>query len=252
MKQYLQNIIPRIIQHSQSLDKKELFIEQPWVLIDQDKNFQKYIFKRNGELIMSLNGQVTLGKWEYIPAAKSLLIDRISDKILLSQNYVDPIVMVLKKDGVESSNFILANQKLLPELNVEEYIKQLYYTKNKIYPMQLEGGEILEINNQWNRPIGYGIGDKVYSEGMPVKDSVVRHKNLKLIIEKSRIERIVKDFTYKTKKGTIIVEQTAQLVFYKGDKVTMSNEPAPDGKYKVGTFAHIHVKDGMIDKTTWF
>jgi hypothetical protein len=66
MKQYLNNLLPRIKQFSESLDKKESFIDTPWVIVDEDLNQQKYIFKRNGELIMSLNGQVSIGKWEYL------------------------------------------------------------------------------------------------------------------------------------------------------------------------------------------
>ena len=88
MKNYLSNILPRIKQFSQDLDKKEGFVDVPWVIIDELQNQQKYIFKRNGELLMSLNGQVTVGKWEYLSAARSLLIDRNVDKILLNQNFI--------------------------------------------------------------------------------------------------------------------------------------------------------------------
>lgn len=74
---------------------------------------------------MSLNGSVNIGKWEYLPTAKSLLIDRIADKILLNQYFFDPAVMVLKKDGSNNDNLILANEILLPNLDVVEYLKEL-------------------------------------------------------------------------------------------------------------------------------
>ena len=116
MKQYLNNLLPRIKQFSESLDKKESFIDTPWVIVDEDLNQQKYIFKRNGELIMSLNGQVSIGKWEYLSVAKSLLIDRNQDKILLNQFFVDPAVMVLSLDGRKEDYLILANEILVPDL----------------------------------------------------------------------------------------------------------------------------------------
>ena len=89
MKEYISNIIPRLKDLSLTLDRKENFIEKPWVWLDEDNNQQKFIFKRNGELIMSLNGQAAIGKWEYISSAKSLLIDRIQDKILLNQDFIN-------------------------------------------------------------------------------------------------------------------------------------------------------------------
>ncbi len=64
MKAYLENLLPRIKQYSQSLDKKELFVDVPWVLIDPDLNQHKYIFKRDGQLIIVLlprNWTVVLG-----------------------------------------------------------------------------------------------------------------------------------------------------------------------------------------------
>ena len=70
MQLYLSNLIKRLKEFSQTLDKKEIFIEAPWVIIDEKQNQQKYIFKRNGDLIISLNGEVTDGKWEYLPTAK--------------------------------------------------------------------------------------------------------------------------------------------------------------------------------------
>ena len=99
----------------------EIFVEKPWVIIDENQNIQKYIFKRNGELIMSLNGQVTVGRWEYLSSAKSLLIDRVQDKMLLNQNFIDPAVMILKKDNLYDDSLILANEILLPDLNVMNY-----------------------------------------------------------------------------------------------------------------------------------
>ena len=53
------------------------------------------------------------------------------DKILLNQNFISPAVMILKKDGLIDENVILINQILLPDLNVDDYLKRLYYKKNK-------------------------------------------------------------------------------------------------------------------------
>ena len=72
MKLYLNNLLSRLKQYSENLDRKEIFIEIPWVIVDDNQNQQKYIFKRNGDLI----------KWEYLSAARSLLIDQQFFKFL--------------------------------------------------------------------------------------------------------------------------------------------------------------------------
>ena len=67
-----------------------------------------------------------MGTWEYLPAAKSLLINRIEETILLNQNFVDASVMVLRLDGQQHENLIMANEVLLPDLDVVGYLKSTY------------------------------------------------------------------------------------------------------------------------------
>jgi len=99
MKTYLQSIVPQIQRFSQSLNKKAILINKPWAIVDSDGEIQKIIFKKNKELILSKNGQVTEGKWDYFPEAKSLLIDRGTDKILCNEAYIDEAVLIMKLDG---------------------------------------------------------------------------------------------------------------------------------------------------------
>lgn len=119
---YIKNLLPRLRQYSQTLDKIELLVEHPWVLIDDENNQQKYIFRRNGDLLMSINGKGIKGKWEYLTVAKSLWIDRGQDNIMLNHDFVDPAVMVLKMDGNKDMPFVLANENLIPDMDVIRYL----------------------------------------------------------------------------------------------------------------------------------
>lgn len=67
MKIFIQNIIGGLKNYSASLDKQSLLIDKPWAVIDSDFEIQKLIFRKNKELIMSKNGQVIMGKWDYLP-----------------------------------------------------------------------------------------------------------------------------------------------------------------------------------------
>jgi len=241
MKLYLSNIIKRLNQFSASLDKQEIFVDKPWVFIDENSNQQKYIFKRDGSLIMSLNGQVTLGKWEYIPEAKSLLIDRVQDKILLNQNFIDSAVMVLKKDGFKDDYFILANEILIPDLDVTIYLKNLYYEKNNIIAYSLNDNSYLEIHNY----IGYINNNKVTIDGEPVLKGVYSNGKKKYFIGNSHVEKVLTIESNETDIGVVDIEHV-YLTFTKGDKVFFNNKSAPNGKYKLSSSKHFTVENGVI------
>jgi hypothetical protein len=82
MKNAIKNLIPRLIQYSKQLDKVENFVDKSWLYLDSNGDNHEYIFMRDFRLIMSVNGTVVTGKWELLPNGK-LLIDRVSDKIML-------------------------------------------------------------------------------------------------------------------------------------------------------------------------
>ncbi len=243
---FINNVLPRLKQYSEDLDKKELFIDIPWVIIDEKQNLQKYIFKRNGELIMSLNGFVSIGKWEYISSAKSLLIDRIEDKILLNQEFVVPSVMILKRDGFNQNNLILANSILLPDLNVQKYLKKMYYKVNNISVLELNNGDLLELYNYG----GYINENRVAIDGLAVSDGFLQLGKIdrKLLIKNSTIVKVLINETYKTDRGCIIIEKQELMNPDVGDQVFQNGLYAPDGKYKLGFMRFISVKNGLIVK----
>jgi hypothetical protein len=248
MKLYLGNLLSRVKEYSQSLDIKEVFVECPWVIIDENKNQQKYIFKRNGDLIMSLNGQVTIGKWEYLSAAKSLVIDRNVDKILLNQNFVDPVVMVLKMDGaMNHENLILANEILLPDLDVVKYLKKLLYYRKQIKTDILKSGEHLEFNNF----SGYISGNIVTIEGENVPDGILEfaESEKKILVKQSKIIKVLVPKKYTTDWGEIVIDQEEHCPPSNGD-VVLSKYGAhvPDGKYRIGFMKSINVQNGKVVK----
>lgn len=142
---YLKNILPKIKAYSHALDNKSLLVNKPWVLIDPKGKYHKYIFKKDGELIYSKEGHALTGRWELIPEANSLFIDRDGEKFLLNQGFVDPAILVLKIDGTNEDYHILANEKRIPDLNIEAYLREIYYEKYDVMPQKLYNNKILEI-----------------------------------------------------------------------------------------------------------
>lgn len=244
MKTYISNILPRLVQFSESLSRQEIYIDKPWVMIDEAQNFYKYIFKRNGELVMSFNGQVTIGSWEYLAVAGSLLINRIHDKILLNQNFIDPAVMILKQDGFNKDNFVLINQLLIPDFDVDTYLKKLYHSRNQIVIKKLTSGLELEI-------LGFDefyYNKKVSVEGNPIEDDTyeLQEPHFLLEIRDSRVAKVINPTKYTVKQGVLTIYQQQFYNPFKGNSVFLNQEPAPDDTYRLSFFSKIKVKDGII------
>ncbi|MGI6677873.1 MAG: hypothetical protein ACOX2Q_02000 [Dehalobacterium sp.] len=97
MNEILNYFVKSLAAKSLTLKKKSVLIEKPWTLVDNDGEIQKLIFRRDKGLILSKNGKVTEGAWDYYPEARALLIDRSTDKLLLKEQFIDDNVLILKK-----------------------------------------------------------------------------------------------------------------------------------------------------------
>lgn len=247
MRVFLKNISGQLKQFSKSLDKKSILIDQPWALIDDEFEMQKLIFKKNGELIMSKNGNVTTGSWEYLAAANSLLIDLVEDKILCKEEYIDDTVMILKLDGTDNRFFALANENELPDLNVFDYLQNLRKITLRLSYKELNSGQVLEITNCFS-----AYTTPVYIDGETPKDGdyVTKKTNERIVVKNGMIDQSYKSKSYTTKSGLLIyIDQqysesynVGEYVYKDPDRVNVLE----DGVYKLGLFKKIKVVDGQI------
>ena len=235
--------------HSLSLEKTSILIDKPWALIDDEFEMQKLIFKKNKELILSKNGQVQLGKWDYFPEAKSLLIDRNTDKILCNEAFIDNGVMILKLDGTKNRFFVLANENLVPDLNAERYLKEIRHQKLKIIEQKITNGRTIEIelsNEGFYFPT---IGNLVTSDGIPVEDGKYHLDGKKkfYVISKGRIAKIFREINYINPDGLeITIHQQGYNHIFFGDYVFISGKPAENGVINLSKSRNLIVKNGIV------
>ena len=151
----IKDYLSKITIYSESLSRTEKYINKPWVHIDINGNYHKYIFNPDGDLFMSFNGKVEIGKWKYLSEANLIFIDRLTDKIFLKQSFFDESVMILKIDGAHDDLFILANENIIPDLDVAKYLSSLNFnvinpineTDNSTFiNIKLITGDVLSIN----------------------------------------------------------------------------------------------------------
>lgn len=253
MKTYLKNLIARLERYSDKLNNTSLFIDHPWVLIDGEANYHKYIFKRNGDLIMSINGDAQVGKWEYLPSAESLLIDRVDSKLLLNQLFCNEGVMILKYDGFKDDLFILANQKIMPDLNLVNYLKDLFYQKHDIIAGQTYDGRTIEIYREGVEVPQVGM--KVTIDGLEPNYGAYqsKHTQIKYFVSDGKIIKIAYPTKYECTNGAVLtIDQIKKEAFSKGDKIFIDNKPASTGKYKLKKYGIIIVEEGKIKKIPFF
>lgn len=248
MKTYLQNIIPQLQNFSLSLDKTAILINKPWALIDEDGEIQKLIFKKSKELILSKNGQVTEGKWDYFPEAKSLLIDRGSDKILCNEAFIDNGVLIMKMDGTNNQFFILANQNIIPDLNVRKYLMYLRRIKLALIERRLYDGRKIEIGeNSINK---HGLGSHVTIDAEPLEDGKYKlDNNNYYLVKKNKISGVLTEvkFTNPDKKEIFIHKHNNHFYNPKnGDYVYIEGMPAEDGVINFSKSKNLIVRDGRV------
>ena len=139
MQTFIADIIPKLQKFSQKLDDLTLLTNQHWVVLDElTKAKNVYIFRSNNELLISSNGKVEKGKWEYL-GNNSLLIDRKDDSFLFKHGFFDENVMALKIDGKEEYAILVNENRFDGELNsvdkVTEFLGSKYLSvdsQNKI------------------------------------------------------------------------------------------------------------------------
>jgi hypothetical protein len=130
MKTFISDIIPKIQKYSHKLDDLALLTNQHWVVVDEIKKIKNvYIFRKNNELLISTNGEVDKGKWEYL-GNNSLLIDKNEKSYLFKHGFFDENVLALKIDGKDEYAFLINENRYDSELNsfsrVIEFINKKY------------------------------------------------------------------------------------------------------------------------------
>lgn len=137
MVDYLKSILPRLQLYSKQLNEEANFVDVPWAFRDGDGAVVTYLFRRNNELLVTKQGEVVTGRWEFIASLRSLLVEYDGRKRLYNQGYLDPekAVLILRKDSTEEL-FVLGNKEVIADLDVAGYLEgrmNLLEGKNSLY-----------------------------------------------------------------------------------------------------------------------
>lgn len=137
MKTYIAEIIPRLIRFSKKLDDLTKLTNQHWVSLSEIEDSKKvYIFRDNNQLIISDNGIVEKGSWEFL-GNNTILLETKKISLLLKHGFFDENIIALKIDSTDSYIFFVNENKYDFELNsiddVLSFLEKKYLNENNIF-----------------------------------------------------------------------------------------------------------------------
>ena len=266
---YLLDIIPKIQAYSKKLDEASLLTNQHWVSVSEIENSKiVYIFRPNEELLISDNGKIERGKWEYL-GSNSLIIDRLTESFLFKHGFLDESVLALKVDGTDTYALFVNETKYGKEINnkkdVIKFLEAKYLNKKtenlgseyqnagnlndkRVGSVQLEdSGELIFYSTEKNQTCIIE-GCFVLLNGTKPKNGLYKSKQSKrfevdngILVNEFHIEK------HEQQNGDVIeIDVHRMQTTKKGSRVWIHNQPVPDGQYKAGFFSSINVLNGLV------
>ena len=111
MKTYLLSLIPKLQELSQKLDNTTLLTSQHWVVIDDEGGLKMgYIFRPNGDLLITQNGKVQKAKWEYL-GNQSILVDKGEESYLFKHGFFNEKLLALKVDSTNEYALMVSEKE---------------------------------------------------------------------------------------------------------------------------------------------
>jgi hypothetical protein len=134
MKTFTVDIIPKIRKFSRTLEDLSIFTNHQWVLLNEVPNSKTvYIFRQHKRLLVSENGVVTKGSWEYL-GHNSILLETNSHALLLKHSFADEHIMAMKIDGKDGYLFLINETKFGPQMesieDVSKFLEKKYFEKD--------------------------------------------------------------------------------------------------------------------------
>lgn len=247
IKAHFDSIVNQLKNHSASLRTENIFVDKPWTIIDQDNELQRLVFKRNRSLIMSKNGQVNHGSWDYLPEARSIVINRINDSILCNEAYIDEGIMILRLDGTANQFFTLANENVIPDLDINKYLSKKRYEKLHIKVLTLVNGKLLEVSGEGFSDTYIGRSVSIDTEEVGDGTYEIAGSNKLYEIAGSKIIQITTAIVYKNPEGIqFTVHQKNNMEISMGDSVFLNDKLFENQTINLTKWKNLVVSNGKV------
>lgn len=252
MDKYIINLLPRLKQYGQKLNKIESFVDKTWVLYNSNGAYQTFRFKRGGKLIISTDGLVDECSWEY-HAPDGLQINQSGKKgIMYRHAFFLESLFIMQIEGAIFQPVLFFNEAVIPDGNVIRYLKNIYVKKFNLHPIGNGGKYFYDGHSTFGLVKGVRILNDEF-ESVGTKNIKVDNKEIKIV--NGVIQDII--YTYKMQSDLGILFFRSKSIIdsitpvEKGCEVRLENNNLAHGSYKIYNeqfIKRIEVKNGVLTK----
>ncbi|MEN9613427.1 MAG: hypothetical protein RLZZ628_4241 [Bacteroidota bacterium] len=127
-------IIPKVQGYSSDLKDEGSYLDKRWMEVRDTDDFHEavlYIFRKGGECLISLEGNISKGSWKYLQESNTWLWSSSAGKgeELYDLIFLNSTFFILKKHGNKGRNrkyFVLATEKMAKKFNWRDLFLSLY------------------------------------------------------------------------------------------------------------------------------
>ncbi len=124
MRTYLFDKLSKIKQFNDKLDEltevKRRLCNKPWLVFNEGNEREIYKFREDGSIVISINGSVTKGTWEFDSTDKTIIITTSSHSIMVHPGIIEDSILGLQVDGTNQCAF------LIDELSANDLLLKTY------------------------------------------------------------------------------------------------------------------------------
>ena len=146
MKTFIVNAARGVVSQKKKLDIKSKLIGREWRMLTDDTTITgKYIFLKDGKLLISLNGVSTYSIWQ-MATDSTVIMDEGVATFLYKVVHIDDNIIVLNLDGTDNFCFLISETSTSLAKASFEDIQWYLYRKCNIDMFSPEQKRIEEVN----------------------------------------------------------------------------------------------------------
>jgi|GEM_PF-2405556 len=250
-------ILQRINNLRNSVEVVSKFANTLWVVVADDEESMKLVFKQDGKLMISRRGTVSEGHYEPLLVANSIVITINGESRLYNHVYTDEGLMFLQLDDGDSKPFVMINNNLLEGKSPQEYLNETYMAPQKAKELHSELALTLWTTlwkgsrTMWIYRSQTSNRLFAYFKSNIVKAGTYNFNNngstVLIVGELGEVEAFYRLKTFRQKKGdSLAVHVNPVDGTINGCKVFIDDAPAPDGLYRLTWLKSLNVKNGLV------
>ena len=107
MKTYFLDVIKRIKRFSEEFNVQTTLCDKTWTVFNDTGEREVYIFQPNGTVFITSNGIGIKGKWHWLSANRSLIINKDDNVMMFHPEFIDNTILALTLDGTSKMAFLI-------------------------------------------------------------------------------------------------------------------------------------------------